>query len=68
MRSYLDQFHSMGTITRQTLLDKGTGQLSPLGNLIILHAFDLGVLGVLGASLFPGPKWEGYSGEVHAHR
>jgi len=26
-------------------------------NLIRLHAFDLGVLGELGASRFPGPKW-----------
>ena len=25
--------------------------------LIILHAFELGVLGELGASRFPGPKW-----------
>ena len=28
-----------------------------LGNLIVLHAFNLGELGVLGASLFRGPKW-----------
>ena len=27
-----------------------------LGNLIMLDAFDLGGLGELGASLFPGPK------------
>ena len=27
-----------------------------LCNLIVPHAFDLGELGVLGASLFPGPK------------
>ena len=26
-------------------------------NLIMLDAFDLGVLGELGARLFPGPKW-----------
>ena len=28
-----------------------------LCNLIRLHAFDLGELGVLGASRFPGMKW-----------
>jgi hypothetical protein len=28
-----------------------------LSNLFMLDAFDLGVLGALGASLFPGLKW-----------
>ena len=28
-----------------------------MGNLMMLDAFELGVLGELGASLFPGPKW-----------
>ena len=39
---------------------KGTSQLShphDPRNLIILHAGNLGVLGVLGASLFPAPPW-----------
>ena len=40
------------------MLVQGKRALHPdMGNLMMLDAFELGVLGELGASLFRGPKW-----------